>query len=85
MVISSPVGLGASSRIPENKRQSTGSYGCVREVLHPLDPQAEPSALLYYDTSSDDEFDDEFLRRRGLFGRPTKRRLSFTTGTMRSL
>ena len=81
MVISSPVGLGASSRIPENKRQSTGSYGCVREVLHPLDPQAEPSALLYYDTSSDDEFDDEFLRRRGLFGRPTKRRLSFTAGT----
>ena len=64
-----------------NKRQSTGSYGCVREVLHPLDPQAEPSALLYYDTSSDDEFDDEFLRRRGLFGKPTKRRLSFTTGT----
>ncbi|KAI5798718.1 GLE1-like protein-domain-containing protein [Pyronema domesticum] len=32
-----------------------GSYGCVREVYHPLSPLAEPSAILYYESEGDDE------------------------------
>jgi len=77
MVTSSPVGSGASPglrKLVQNKRQSTGSYGCVREVYHPLDPRAEPSALFYYDSSSDEESEGELSER------PTKRRLSFNTG-----
>ena len=77
MVTSSPVGSGPSPglrKLVQNKRQSAGSYGCVREVLHPLDPRAEPSALLYSDSSSDEESEGELSER------PTKRRLSFNTG-----
>lgn len=37
--------------------KSGGSYGCLREVFHPLSPLAEPSAVLFYD--SDDDEDDE--------------------------
>ncbi|KAI5805894.1 GLE1-like protein-domain-containing protein [Geopyxis carbonaria] len=37
--------------------KSAGSYGCEREVYHPLSPNAEPSALFFYD--SDDDPEDE--------------------------
>lgn len=76
MVTSSPVGSGLSlglRKLVQNKRQSAGSYGCVREVLHPLDPRAEPSALFSYDSSSDEEYEGELSER------PTKRRLYFNT------
>ncbi|KAA8903656.1 GLE1-like protein-domain-containing protein [Sphaerosporella brunnea] len=36
--------------------KKSGTYGCVREVYHPLSPLAEPSAVLFYD--SDEESDD---------------------------
>jgi len=35
-----------------------GSYGCVREVYHPLSPLAEPSAILYYESDGEDEDED---------------------------
>jgi hypothetical protein len=35
--------------------RSAGSYGCEREVFHPLSPRAEPSAILYYDSSEDED------------------------------
>ncbi|KAF8477519.1 GLE1-like protein-domain-containing protein [Kalaharituber pfeilii] len=81
MVTSSPVGSGMSPKLHllQGKRLSTGSYGCTREVLHPLDPRAEPSAVLYYDSNSDDELEDEEIRLRALSDKPIKRRLSFGT------
>jgi hypothetical protein len=37
--------------------KSSGSYGCQREVYHPLSPLAESTAILHY--NSDDEDEDE--------------------------
>lgn len=48
-----------SQRIFRSPR-SGGSYGCQREIFHPLSPRAEPSALLYYVSSDDDEEDNDF-------------------------
>ncbi|KAH0557195.1 hypothetical protein GP486_005015 [Trichoglossum hirsutum] len=44
------------------------TFSCEREVLHPLDPKAEPGALLFYD--SDDSIEGEGQR-------PPKRRLDY--------
>ncbi|KAL7276343.1 hypothetical protein RUND412_000684 [Rhizina undulata] len=44
-------------------RPSAGSYGCQKEVFHPLSPNAEPSAVIYYETSSDEDEVDEEVRR----------------------
>ena len=38
-------------------KRSGGSYGCVREVYHPLSPLAEPSASIFYDSDADHEDD----------------------------
>lgn len=38
-------------------KKSGGSYGCVREVYHPLSPLAEPSASIFYDSDADQEDD----------------------------
>lgn len=38
--------------------QSPGTYGCQREVYHPLSENAEKLAILYYDSAeSEDECD----------------------------
>jgi hypothetical protein len=39
--------------------KTSGSYGCQREVYHPLSPLAEPSAILSYNSDDDDEDDEE--------------------------
>ncbi|RPA72201.1 GLE1-domain-containing protein [Ascobolus immersus RN42] len=35
--------------------KSTNSFSCERQVLHPLDPEAEPEALFYYQSSEDED------------------------------
>lgn len=39
--------------------KSPGSYGCQREVYHPLSPNAEPTALLFYDSGDDSDTEKE--------------------------
>ena len=47
--------------------QSTGTYGCQREVHHPLSPLAEPSAVLFYDSDdSEDDYDKTSAAARSL-------------------
>jgi hypothetical protein len=39
--------------------KTSGSYGCQREVYHPLSPLAESSAILHYNSDEDDEDDED--------------------------
>lgn len=38
-------------------------YGCQREVYHPLSKRAEPSALIYYESSDEEDEDGGTVKK----------------------